>query len=217
MIRYCLCQVRTKSVQRPPHPALGLICSNRANSTATAEMNRPRNRQRSTNVQQQNIRTGGRENPTKRVQRPPYPENVPSIQQVVPGASVAIILKQDQPTGRRVYGTVQDVLTRGDHPRGVKVRLTDGRIGRVQGMEAATTSTAPNDIRGHRKLSDDSLPPLRTLADYLPEPTKTNTPTVLGSSGRDEASSECPVCHDFYGDETAVSRHVATHFDKAVE
>lgn len=33
-------------------------------------------------------------------------------------------------------GIVADVLTSGDHPRGVKVRLRDGRVGRVQGLVA---------------------------------------------------------------------------------
>lgn len=72
----------------------------------------------------------------------------------MPGASVSIVLKADQPTGRQVQGTVQNVLTSGNHPRGIKVRLSDGRIGRVQRMHtgeippqdtsAAPTSTSRN-------------------------------------------------------------------------
>ncbi|KAF2708855.1 hypothetical protein K504DRAFT_468086 [Pleomassaria siparia CBS 279.74] len=58
--------------------------------------------------------------------------NVPYFSQLRPGTPVAIILKQDQPTGHRVYGVVGELLTKGDHPRGVKVRLRDGRVGRVQ-------------------------------------------------------------------------------------
>jgi uncharacterized repeat protein (TIGR03833 family) len=58
--------------------------------------------------------------------------NVLSSHQVVPGAHVSIILKIDQPTGRQVQGTVAEVLTSGDHHRGVKVRLVDGRVGSVQ-------------------------------------------------------------------------------------
>ncbi|KAF2785995.1 hypothetical protein K505DRAFT_192181, partial [Melanomma pulvis-pyrius CBS 109.77] len=58
--------------------------------------------------------------------------HVPPISALRPGTPVAIILKADQPTGHRVYGIVADLLTRGDHPRGVKVRLRDGRVGRVQ-------------------------------------------------------------------------------------
>jgi uncharacterized repeat protein (TIGR03833 family) len=57
---------------------------------------------------------------------------VPTIRQVVPGAPVSIILKVDQPTGNEVQGIVAELLTRGDHPRGIKVRLQDGRVGRVQ-------------------------------------------------------------------------------------
>ncbi|KAH6659078.1 hypothetical protein BKA67DRAFT_652341 [Truncatella angustata] len=59
---------------------------------------------------------------------------VPNTRQVIPGATVSIVLKADQRTGREVQGVVKDVLTRGDHHRGIKVRLADGRIGRVQRM-----------------------------------------------------------------------------------
>lgn len=64
---------------------------------------------------------------------------VPNISQVVPGAAVSIVLKADQPTGRQVQGTVQNVLTSGNHPRGIKVRLSDGRVGRVQRMHTGDT------------------------------------------------------------------------------
>lgn len=70
---------------------------------------------------------------------------VPTIRQVVVGAPVSIVLKLDQPTGHQVQGIVAELLTRGDHPRGIKVRLQDGRVGRVQKMgsmeEAQATST----------------------------------------------------------------------------
>ncbi|KAH6614390.1 hypothetical protein B0J18DRAFT_299945 [Chaetomium sp. MPI-SDFR-AT-0129] len=59
---------------------------------------------------------------------------VPSTRDVTPGAFVNIILKADQPTGRTVQGTVSQLLTRGNHPRGIKVRLSDGRVGRVQSL-----------------------------------------------------------------------------------
>ncbi|MCA1624851.1 MAG: YwbE family protein [Acidobacteria bacterium] len=50
-----------------------------------------------------------------------------------PGMRVAIVLKQDQRTGRRTVGTVKDLLTNSaNHPHGIKVRLTDGQVGRVQ-------------------------------------------------------------------------------------
>ena len=52
---------------------------------------------------------------------------------VKPGLTVAIVLKQDQRTGRLTEGVVADLLTNSQfHPHGIKVRLTDGQVGRVQ-------------------------------------------------------------------------------------
>ena len=49
------------------------------------------------------------------------------------GDSSAIVLKEDQGTDKRVYGVVKKILTnKSFHPRGIKVMLDDGRIGRVQ-------------------------------------------------------------------------------------
>ncbi|CAN5417512.1 YwbE family protein [soil metagenome] len=49
------------------------------------------------------------------------------------GLKVSIVLKQDQRTGKRTVGIVKDLLTNSaNHPHGVKVRLTDGQVGRVQ-------------------------------------------------------------------------------------
>ena len=50
-----------------------------------------------------------------------------------PGASVEIVLKADQRTGKLTKGIVKDILTNSStHPHGIKVRLTDGQVGRVQ-------------------------------------------------------------------------------------
>lgn len=49
------------------------------------------------------------------------------------GLTVDIVLKEDQRTGKRTRGIVKDILTNSqNHPRGIKVRLADGQIGRVQ-------------------------------------------------------------------------------------
>jgi uncharacterized repeat protein (TIGR03833 family) len=76
---------------------------------------------------------------------------VPNSAEVNPGAAVSIVLKADQPTGREVQGIVDEVLTRADHPRGIKVRLKDGRVGRVQRLatddEASQVSTAETWIQ----------------------------------------------------------------------
>jgi uncharacterized repeat protein (TIGR03833 family) len=52
---------------------------------------------------------------------------------ILPGITVDIVLKADQKTGKLTRGIVKDILTKsGTHPHGIKVRLTDGQIGRVQ-------------------------------------------------------------------------------------
>lgn len=52
---------------------------------------------------------------------------------ISPGVEVDIVLKQDQRTGRLTRGIVKDLLTNSaTHPHGIKVRLTDGQIGRVK-------------------------------------------------------------------------------------
>ncbi|OCS84656.1 YwbE family protein [Caryophanon tenue] len=51
---------------------------------------------------------------------------------VYPGLEVDIILKQHQRSGVRTKGIVKDLLTNSaSHPHGIKVRLTDGQVGRV--------------------------------------------------------------------------------------
>jgi uncharacterized repeat protein (TIGR03833 family) len=52
---------------------------------------------------------------------------------IKPGLRVRIVLKQDQATGKLTEGVVKDILTSSPtHPHGIKVRLTDGQIGRVK-------------------------------------------------------------------------------------
>ncbi|WP_026575732.1 YwbE family protein [Bacillus sp. UNC438CL73TsuS30] len=52
---------------------------------------------------------------------------------ILPGLTVDIVLKADQRTGKLTRGIVKDILTKSaTHPHGIKVRLTDGKIGRVQ-------------------------------------------------------------------------------------
>lgn len=53
--------------------------------------------------------------------------------EVPPGTHVYVVQKQDQPTGKLTEGVVRDILTNSStHPRGIKVRLESGIIGRVQ-------------------------------------------------------------------------------------
>ncbi len=50
-----------------------------------------------------------------------------------PGLVVRIVEKQNQRTGKLTEGVVARILTNSsNHPRGIKVMLEDGRVGRVQ-------------------------------------------------------------------------------------
>ncbi len=51
---------------------------------------------------------------------------------IYPGQKVNIILKKDQRWGKLTFGIVKYLLTGSSyHPRGIKVRLADGQVGRV--------------------------------------------------------------------------------------
>ena len=51
------------------------------------------------------------------------------------GVEVEVVLKADQGTGKLTRGTVAEILTSSEfHPRGIKVRLADGQVGRVQNI-----------------------------------------------------------------------------------
>ncbi len=62
----------------------------------------------------------------------PNPQNRENINI---GAEVEIVLKQDQQSGQLTRGIVADILTNSPfHPHGIKVRLEDGQVGRVQNI-----------------------------------------------------------------------------------
>lgn len=58
-----------------------------------------------------------------------------SRKDIIPGRVVDIVLKKDQKTGILTRGVVKDILTKSpNHHRGIKVRLEDGQVGRVQNI-----------------------------------------------------------------------------------
>ncbi|KAJ3114595.1 hypothetical protein HDU96_001897 [Phlyctochytrium bullatum] len=86
--------------------------------------------------------------------RPRPSSPIPGYDDLRKGFGVGIIMKQDQVSGRCVEGFVEEVLTAGDHPRGVKVRLRDGRVGRVQYLTG-------------RLEKNEAPPPSKTIGDKL--------------------------------------------------
>ena len=127
---------------------------------------------------------------------------IPRQSQIYPGASVNIILKADQRSGKLTTGQIVDILTKGDHPRGIKVRLADGQVGRVQSFFSSSSSLgASQSSSGHIKLPSHNdnvfaradsvgrprglqqdvrtdghdpaeLPEMGSLADYIKAPRK---------------------------------------------
>lgn len=54
---------------------------------------------------------------------------------IMPGTKVQIVQKAHQRSGQLTEGIVKDLLTNSQvHPRGIKVRLESGIIGRVQNI-----------------------------------------------------------------------------------
>ena len=71
--------------------------------------------------------------------------------EVHPGDTVDIVLKQDQATGKLTRGVVKDLLTGSQfHPHGIKVRLTNGKVGRVKAILPKTNQpskeTKPHNL-----------------------------------------------------------------------
>ena len=72
-----------------------------------------------------------------------------------PGDKVKVVQKKDYMSGELTEGVVKDVLTKkAAHPRGHKVRLTNGIIGRIQ--EFSDEKNQPETTTPY-KLSEDDL------------------------------------------------------------
>ena len=57
----------------------------------------------------------------------------PPREKITQGTNVVIIEKHNQRSGEESTGAVERILTGSDtHPHGIKVMLTDGRVGRVK-------------------------------------------------------------------------------------
>jgi len=57
------------------------------------------------------------------------------------GLIVDIIRKEDQHSGKKVRGIVEEILTNSlSHPHGIKVRLKGGHVGRVAEIISASSS-----------------------------------------------------------------------------
>jgi uncharacterized repeat protein (TIGR03833 family) len=63
--------------------------------------------------------------------------NTPTRNEIQVGKIVQIIQKQDQRTGNLTEGIVKRILTSSNiHPHGIKVKLDNGKVGRVQSISS---------------------------------------------------------------------------------
>lgn len=87
------------------------------------------------------------------------------------GSEVYIVQKQDQRTGRETKGSVVRVLTKsGYHPRGIKVMLAGGVVGRVS--TCRFDGDPPPASSGMSTISSEDsvhVPKKKSLSDYLKE------------------------------------------------
>lgn len=61
--------------------------------------------------------------------------DLPKRNQIKPGIQVRIVEKQNQRSGLLTEGVVAQILTKSaSHPHGIKVRLEDGKVGRVKSI-----------------------------------------------------------------------------------
>ena len=144
--------------------------------------------------------------------------SVPALSQLHQGLRVNIVLKADQRTGRLTSGQIADFLTRGDHPRGVKVRLADGQIGRVQSVspflshgnsnstmtesrptgQSNTTPFAPQTSHNrHSKIQEDfrndpTPADTRSLEDYIKKPTQKKKARKNAKAGDSDLLATAP-------------------------
>jgi uncharacterized repeat protein (TIGR03833 family) len=65
--------------------------------------------------------------------------------EIHPGDTVDVVLKNDQTTGKLTRGVVKEILTGSQfHPHGIKVRLADGKVGRVKAIHPKDKPPAPS-------------------------------------------------------------------------
>jgi uncharacterized repeat protein (TIGR03833 family) len=66
---------------------------------------------------------------------------LPKRSDILPGMRVKIIEKPNQRSGEATSGIVARILTKSPtHPHGIKVQLTDGRVGRVREILTQTNA-----------------------------------------------------------------------------
>lgn len=142
---------------------------------------------------------------------------VPQMSQLRPGIQVNVVLKAHQRSGELTTGQISEILTRGDHPRGIKVRLRNGEIGRVQSLSLSSDplkaaqapaheqtsfvsdyENSPDRFAGRRRerftsqedyRQDPSAPESRSLADYMRVSSSKTVPPTSSTALKDSTQT----------------------------
>ncbi len=85
-------------------------------------------------------------------------KNLPTRSQLKEGSFVKIEQKHNRNTGHLNEGIIEEILTRGEeHPYGIMVLLTDGKIGRVkEKLEHGPKATNVDDLLKDQFTGEDS-------------------------------------------------------------
>ena len=113
------------------------------------------------------------------------------------GAEVDIVLKADQGTGRLTRGVVREFLTNSKHhPQGIKVRLVDGAIGRVErvvsgggGGGARAAETASGRPRGSATSATSSTNRTNRTCDASSSSSSSSSSSREPNGDRDDAET----------------------------
>jgi uncharacterized repeat protein (TIGR03833 family) len=99
------------------------------------------------------------------------------------GSTVSVVQKHDQGTGHLTSGVVSEILTNSaSHPRGIKVRLVDGTVGRIADASQQT------DTYEYSAADEGPSRAKPSLADFMVArlPNRTINPP--------SAEWACPAC-----------------------
>lgn len=122
-----------------------------------------------------------------------------------PGMAVWVVQKQDQPTGRETAGTIARILTNSEHhPRGIKVMLASGIVGRVTRRRAAENdnNNGPTTPTTTTTMSNSSLSPGGAGRAFHTTTATTATPATISSASTGSSLNDSHV------DDTVLARLV---------
>mmetsp|Transcript_4717 Transcript_4717/g.9255 ORF Transcript_4717/g.9255 Transcript_4717/m.9255 type:complete len:294 (+) Transcript_4717:157-1038(+) len=134
-------------------------------------------------TQRKNNSTSNNKRRRRRTRRRLPPPPMPPVGQpgrecfrscIMIGSDVHVVRKEDQRTDREARGTVSRLLTKSAyHPRGIKVMLESGMVGRVTRINRYAAATASNTRDVVQEMPSNSgniiIPKKLSLSDYLRE------------------------------------------------